>query len=68
MELHSNGRLLDLPVNIRLGWKSVEIANTLAFYNAAIITAVKCFVIPAPGVGTSEYFYGIKLWIFVISL
>jgi hypothetical protein len=28
----------------------MEVANTLAYYNAATITAVKCFIVQAPGV------------------
>ena len=31
------GRLLALPANIRIGWKW----NTVAYYNMAIVTAVK---------------------------
>ncbi len=32
-----------MPTNIRLGWKGIELANTLAYYDAASITAVKKF-------------------------
>jgi hypothetical protein len=39
--LHSNGRLIALPTNIRLGWKKMEKANTLAYYDTAIITVIK---------------------------
>ncbi len=38
-----------LPPNIRLGWKWQEVANTLAYYNVATITAVKSFIVQAPG-------------------
>ncbi len=41
MELHSDGRLLALPTNIRLGWKQLEVANTLAYYDTTIIMDVK---------------------------
>ncbi len=41
--LHSNGRLLALFANIRLGWKWMEVSNTLANNNTATITAVKSF-------------------------
>ncbi len=41
MRLHSNGRLLALPANIRLGWKSMTVSNTLTYYDTAKITAVK---------------------------
>ncbi len=39
--LHSNGRPLALPTNIRLGWKQMEVANTLAYYDTTIIMDVK---------------------------
>jgi hypothetical protein len=44
---HSNGRLLALPTNIRLGFKWMAVANTLAYYDAATIIAVKCFIVQA---------------------
>ncbi len=47
--LHSNGRLLALPTNIRLGWKWMEEANTLAYYYTARITAIIGFIVQAPG-------------------
>jgi len=43
--LHSNGRLLSLPANIRIGWQWKEVANPLAFYTTATIRAVKCFIV-----------------------
>ncbi len=33
------------PANIRLGWKSLTLTNTLAYYDTAIITAGKKFYI-----------------------
>ncbi len=39
--------LLALPENIRLGWKWVEKANTLAYCITATITAVKSFIVEA---------------------
>jgi hypothetical protein len=36
-----------LPTNIRQGWKSVQVANTLAYYDMTIITAVKSFIVQA---------------------
>ncbi len=45
---HSGSHLV-LPTNIRLGWKSIQVANTLAYYDTAIITAVKSFIVQAPG-------------------
>jgi hypothetical protein len=48
-KLHSNGRLLALPANIRLRWKGMAVANTLAYYITATITAVKSFIVQALG-------------------
>ncbi len=33
--LHSNGRLLALAPHIRLGWKRMAVADTLAYYDNA---------------------------------
>jgi hypothetical protein len=44
-----SGSFLVLPTNIRLGCKSMQVANTLAYYDTAIITAVKSFIVQAPG-------------------
>jgi hypothetical protein len=50
--LHNSNRgLLGLPANIRLGWKWMAVANTLAYYCTATITAVMCFIVQAPGAG-----------------
>jgi hypothetical protein len=46
---HSGG-LLVLPTNIRQGWKSMQVANTLVYYDTAIITSVKSFIVQAPEV------------------
>jgi hypothetical protein len=40
---------LALHANIRLEWKSMEVANTLAYYNTATITVIKSFTVQAPG-------------------
>jgi hypothetical protein len=50
MVFHSNGRLLALPAYIKLGWKWLTGANTLAYYDSAIIKAIKCFLVQAPGI------------------
>ncbi len=42
-----SGSLLVLPSNIRLGWKSMQVANTLAYYDTAIIVAIKSFIVQA---------------------
>jgi hypothetical protein len=41
---HTEGRLLALPTNTRVGWKCLMMTRTLAYYNKILITAVKCFV------------------------
>jgi hypothetical protein len=33
-----------LPTNIRLGWKSLQGTNTLAYYEDSLLTAVKSFI------------------------
>jgi hypothetical protein len=38
---------LGLPANIRLEWKSMEVVNTLAYYDMEKITAVKSFIVPS---------------------
>jgi len=45
-----SGSLLVLPTNIRLGRQSMQVVNTQAYYDTAIITAVKSFIVQAPGV------------------
>ncbi len=42
-ELYSNGKLIALPGNIRLLWESMEMANTLAYYNTPKIMVVESF-------------------------
>ncbi len=34
-----------LPTNIRIGWKRAEVANTLAYYDTATISAFRSFVL-----------------------
>jgi hypothetical protein len=41
--LHSNGRLLALPTNIRLGCEWLPVTNTSASYGTKLITTVKKF-------------------------
>jgi hypothetical protein len=48
MVLHSNGRLLALPTNIRLGWQEMALASTLAYCVTATVMAVKSFTVQAP--------------------
>ncbi len=44
------GRLLDLPTNIRLGWKGLPGTYTLAYHKKSqLTTAVKSFITLAPG-------------------
>ncbi len=47
--LHSDGRLLALSANIRLGWKGKAEGNTPAYYHTATIVAVESFIEQAPG-------------------
>ena len=49
------GKLLASPINIRLGWKGLSETNTLAYYKYPYITAVKSFIVKAPG--TVEFHY-----------
>jgi hypothetical protein len=51
-----SGSLLVLPTNIRLVWKSMQVANTLAYYDTAIIIAVKSFIVQAPGLKHVSFF------------
>ncbi len=43
------GRPLELPTNIRLGWKDLPGTNTLAYYENLKITAVKSLIVQALG-------------------
>ncbi len=46
---YEGGALTQLYPNIsRLWWKCMEVANTLAYYETATITDVKCFNVQAP--------------------
>jgi hypothetical protein len=42
------GRLLALPTNIRISWKSLPRIKTLAFYEHSYITFVKGFLTLGP--------------------
>ncbi len=56
--LNPNVRLPDLPPpppNIRLGWKLLTLANTLAYVDMAKIAAVKSFIVQTPGVMSVSY-------------
>jgi hypothetical protein len=46
---NSNGWLTALPLNITVGWICLTFSNTLAYYDAAKITAVRSFIVQAPG-------------------
>ncbi len=45
MRLHSKGRLLNLPTNIRLVWQWLVVINALAYITTHIVTAVKSLII-----------------------
>ncbi len=55
-ELHFNGRLLAQPSYIRLVWKWMEVANTLAYCDMITIMDVKSFIILAPGGKVMNFF------------
>ncbi len=46
--LNSNGWLAGLSPIIRLGRKSLALANTVAYYDTTKITAAISFIVPAP--------------------
>ncbi len=50
------GRLLASPTNVRLGWKGLPRTNTLAYYKNLTITAVKSFIVLAPGINVKTRF------------
>ncbi len=45
-----------VPANIRLGWKSLKVANTLAYYGAILILSVESIIVPAHGAKHVNYF------------
>ncbi len=51
------GKLLALPRNIRLGWKSLPGTNTLAFNKYSLIMDVKSFITLTPGVNVLKHFF-----------
>ncbi len=51
------GKLLALPTNIILGWKSLPGTNTLAQYENSYITAVKSFITLSPGANVIKKFW-----------
>jgi hypothetical protein len=44
IRLHPNGRLLELPANIRLGHKLMAVTTTLTYFNMATILSI-CFIV-----------------------
>ncbi len=55
--LHSSGRFLAWPTIIGPVFKGKEVENTLAYYEMAIITTVKSFMVVALDVGTNRNTY-----------
>ncbi len=51
------GKLLALPMSIRLGWKGLLGTNTLAHYENSQITDMKSFITLAPGFNVSKLFF-----------
>jgi hypothetical protein len=70
VEPFRDGKLLDLPVNITLGWKLM--ASTLPFYNMATITVIKSFIVQSPEACTINLFtaviYGFRNKLECLSL
>ena len=57
---HLSGAMLRAPLwQPRL--KRMELENTLAYYNTATITAVKCFIVQASGIYTIKLFMSVIL-------
>jgi hypothetical protein len=48
MRLCSKGRLKDLRIIIRLGWKRETVSNTVAYNHTKFIEPVKSFIAEAP--------------------
>ncbi len=46
---HSHGRTLSLAINVILWWKGISVANTTAYYDTPIITAIKSLAVQVPG-------------------
>ncbi len=47
-------RFQALRANIRLGWKRMAVENALTYYDAATVTATKCFIVQGPVVGKAR--------------
>ncbi len=45
-----------LCANITLGWKLMSLANTVGYFDAATITAVKSLIVPALGSQSKKRF------------
>ncbi len=56
------GYALALPSNIKLGWKGLPETNTLAYYENPQITAVKSFIVQAPGVAPNPNIVSVKYY------
>ncbi len=64
-ESASLGQALAFLTNIRLGWKGLPGANTLAHYKYLFITTVKSFITSSPGLGCKDQSISVA---FVIKL
>jgi hypothetical protein len=54
--LHSEGRIMALPTNARLGWEGLIVTNTLAYYCTEFVTAIKLFITQASVSCTLAYY------------
>jgi len=60
MGVHSSGRLLALPIIIRLRWKRMEVANTLAYYVIATMTTIESLIVQATGANVIRLFTAVS--------
>ncbi len=51
------GKILALPMNIRLCWKGLLGTNTLAYYENSQITGMKSFITLAQGFNVTNLFF-----------
>jgi hypothetical protein len=49
MRLHTKGRHVALPRNIRLGKMELAVKNALAYYALVLLTTIKSFIAQGPG-------------------
>jgi hypothetical protein len=60
-KLHSRVGSLLLLANIKLGWKSFTVTNTLAYFITELVTAVKYFIVQTSVACTVKLFTAVFL-------